>query len=145
MASSNVDLVHSIYEAWGRGDFSSAEWADPAIEFVLPDGVSPGSWTGVSEMSDAWREVLSAWTDFRAELVDCWALDEERVVVLTDNSGRGRTSSLEVGQLRTEGANLFHIRGGKVTKLIAYWDRDRAYADFGLDPAKSPAPNSLPE
>lgn len=107
MGSGNIDLVRSIYEAWGRGDFSSAEWADPAIEFVLPDGLSPGSWTGVSAMSDAWREVLSAWTDFRAELVDCWALDEERVVVLTDNSGRGRTSSLEVGHLRTEGANLF--------------------------------------
>ena len=33
----NVELVRSIYKPWGRGDFSSVEWADPQIEFVLTD------------------------------------------------------------------------------------------------------------
>src|SRR5437016_5856798 len=102
--SANLDLVRSIYASWGRGDYSGAEWAHPEIEFVLADGVSPGAWSGVAAMNDGWREVLSAWANFRAELESCRELDDERVLVLTDNSGRGRSSGLEVRQIRTKGA-----------------------------------------
>jgi hypothetical protein len=58
-------------------------------------------------------------------------LDGERVLVLIRFGGRGKTSGVEVGQMQSKGANLFHIRDGKVTRLVIY-DRERAFADLGL-------------
>ena len=47
--------------------------------------------------------------------------------------GRGRVSGLAVGKLRAKGANLFHLRAGRVTRLVLYLDGDRALADLGLE------------
>jgi hypothetical protein len=41
MASENVELVRLIWTAWERGDYGSAEWAHPQIEFAFPDGPDP--------------------------------------------------------------------------------------------------------
>jgi ketosteroid isomerase-like protein len=67
------------------------------------------------------------------------ALDDERVLVLMQHGGRGRASGLGGGQLMTEGANVLHLRDGKVVRLVLYWHRDHALADLGLAPGpKSP-------
>jgi ketosteroid isomerase-like protein len=80
-ASANIELVRSIYAAWERGDFGSAEWGHPEI------GPERGSWAG---------------------------------------RARGRTAST--------GASLFHIRGGKVRRLVLYTVGERALPDLGLPP-----------
>jgi hypothetical protein len=59
-------------------------------------------------------------------------LDDECVLVLVDWRGRGKTSGLELGQMRAKGADVVHVRAGKVTRLVTY--RDRALADLGLAP-----------
>jgi ketosteroid isomerase-like protein len=133
MSQENVEVVRSIFGAWERGDYTSAEWAHPEIGLVIVDGPTPGSWTGVAAMAEAWRETLSAFEELRPEADEYRALDDERVLVLMHFSGRGKTSGLEVGDIHMKGANLFHVRGGKVSKLVLYWDRERAFADFGLE------------
>jgi ketosteroid isomerase-like protein len=140
VASANVELVQSIYADWERGDFSSAEWAYPGIEYVMADGPAPGSWTGLAGMVTGVRDGLSAWQNWRMEAEEYRELDGERVLVLDHFHGRGKTSGVELAQLRrTKGAHLFHLRDGKVTKCVFYFDRERALADLGLTPgADSP-------
>jgi ketosteroid isomerase-like protein len=130
--SENLDLVRSIYAAWERGDFSTAEWADAEIEFVIADGTDPGVWTGIAGLAGAWREVLSVWDDLRMEVDDYRPLDDERVLALPAWTGRARTSGLDLAEMPWTGASLFRMRDGKVVKLVLYWDRDRALADLGL-------------
>ena len=130
--SQNLDLVRSIYAEWERGDYTSAAWADPEIEYLIADGPTPGSWKGMAGLWEGWREWLSAWNEVRAVADEFRALDDERVLVLHDYGGRGKTSGLDLGQMPSKGATLFHIRGGKVTKLVDYFDCDRALADLGL-------------
>jgi ketosteroid isomerase-like protein len=139
MESANLDLVRSLYAAWERGDYSSAEWADPDIEYVIADGPNPGSWTGIGGMVEGTREFLSAWEDYRAEVEEYRELDDERVLVLVSARGRGKASGMDVSQVGAKGANLFHIHGGKVTRLVRYLVRDRALADLGLSSEADPA------
>ncbi len=50
--SASLDLVRSIYGAWEGGDFGTAGWADPQIEYEYRDGPSPGTWSALEGMAD---------------------------------------------------------------------------------------------
>src|SRR5207249_529085 len=111
--SENPDLVRSIFAAWERGDFSSVDWADPEIQFVIADGLQPGTWTGVADMVERWREGEAAWEDQRVEADEYRELSDECVLVLLHRSGRGKVSGLELGHLQTQGAAVFCMRDGR--------------------------------
>ena len=131
--SENLDLVRSIYAEWERGDYGSTEWAHPEIELVAAsDGPDPGCWRGHAEIARAWRDYLSAWEDHRSEAEEYREIDNERILVLINVTGRGKTSGVDLGQMQAKGANLFRIQGGRVTRLVLYTDRANALADLGL-------------
>jgi ketosteroid isomerase-like protein len=130
MPSANLELVRSIYADWERGDFGSAEWAHPEIEFVIVDGPEPGSWTGLAGMAAAGRERLSPWDNLRVEVDEYRELDGDRMLVLDHISGRGKKSGLGLGQMQTKGAHVFDIHDGKVIKLVFYNDRERALVEL---------------
>jgi ketosteroid isomerase-like protein len=132
MPSENLDMVRSIYLGWERGDFNSAAWADPDIEYLVVDGPEPGRRNGLAGMAEGWRDWLRAWEDFRAEPEKYIDLGDERILVLVRNSGRGRVSGLELDQ--RSGANLFELHDGMVVRLVIYLERDHAFADLGLTP-----------
>jgi ketosteroid isomerase-like protein len=131
--SENLDLVGSVFAHWERGDWNPTEWADPEIEFVIADGPDPRSLKGLAAMAAGWREFLSAWTGYGVEADELRELDDERILVALHAVGRGKTSGVELGQTSNKGANVFHIRGSKVTRLVIYFDHARALDDLGLE------------
>jgi hypothetical protein len=132
--SENLQLVHSILAQWERGNFRSVDWAHAQIEYAIVD--EPGSQVGwgVAAMTRTWREFLTAWNDYRVEANEYRELDHGRVLVALRPHGRGKASGLDIGAAGSQrgSANVFHVRGGKVTRLFTYFDRDRALADVGL-------------
>jgi hypothetical protein len=54
--------------------------------------------------------------------------------VLAGNTGAREDGGVELGQVQPKGAALFHIHGGKVTRIAVYWSRERALADLGFAP-----------
>jgi ketosteroid isomerase-like protein len=67
------------------------------------------------------------------EVDDYRPLDDERVLALPTWTGRARTSGLDLTEMPWTGASLFHMRDGKVVKLVLYWDRKQAFADLDLE------------
>ena len=122
--------MRSLYAAWARGDFSSTDWADPDIEYVQVDGPTPGTWRGVPAMGRAWGEAIAEFAEFHVEAEEIRPVGEDRFLVLTHNTGRGRTSGFALDEIATRGANVLHVRDGKVTRLALYFDRDRAIEDL---------------
>jgi ketosteroid isomerase-like protein len=83
-------------------------------------------------MAEAARTTMSGFEGLHSEPDEYRELDDERVIVFVRFTGRGRTSGLELEQTRSEGAQLFQVRAGKVIRHVHYWDRAHAFAELGL-------------
>jgi hypothetical protein len=103
VSSANLDLVRSIYAAWELGDFGSAEWADPEIEFTINDELAQGSWKGPAGMAEGFRGWLSAWKGFRVTAEEFREINGDRILVFSHFSGRGKTSGMALGEMRAGG------------------------------------------
>jgi ketosteroid isomerase-like protein len=131
MSQENVELLRSILSAWERGDYSSTEWLDPEIEYVVADGPEPGAGKGLTGLGRAWGAWMSAWEDLRIEVDEYRDLDDERVLVLARKHGRGKESGLEIDEMHAKGAIICYVRGGKVTRMDLYYNRENAFIDLG--------------
>ena len=130
MESAKLQIARSVFAGWRRGDYSSTDWAHPDIEWVIADGPTVGSWSGLTGMAHASRDFLGAWEEVRLEAEGYRELDGERILALVHQGARGKTSRLEVG---ASSAAVLHVRDGKVTKVVFYFDRRHAFTDLGLD------------
>ena len=132
MSQENVELVRSISAAHERGDYGSAEWAHPDIEYVIVGGLTQGSWRGRAAMAKAAGDLFSVWDEHRTVVEEVRPLDGERVLMLGYTTGRGKTSGVELDAAQRQVAALYQVRDGKVIRHVIYMDRADALADLGL-------------
>ena len=135
--SENLEVVRCVLSCWERGELLPeqwSDWADPEIEFVTVGGPEPSSHTGLAEAGPRIADFLDVWEDYRVRADEYRELDGERVLVTFAYRGRGRTSGLDLGELRLGAASIYYVCGDKVTRIVSYFDRDRALADLGLAP-----------
>jgi len=135
--SANLDLVRSMYTAFERGDFTNADWADPEVEYVIAEGPEPRTFRGLAGLAEAMRNLFGDFEDVGAEAEDYRELDACHVLVLGRGFGRGTRSGVYASPdspFSYKFAEVFEVHGGKVTRIVVYYDRDRALADLGLAP-----------
>ena len=131
--SENLDLVRAILHEWERADFRNVRWAHPEIEYVVIGGPEPGKWDGLAAMNASVRDYMAAWENYGIAAEELRELDRDRVLALVRLSGRGKSSGVELADAGGKGAEVWHLQGGVVTRLHMYFDRDRAFADLGLE------------
>jgi len=129
--SENLDVVRSIYADWERGDWSRSDWIDPHMELVSMDGPDAQILIGRDAIRRGWREFLSTWGGYTVVAEEFRELSRGRVLVLLHATGHGKASGVEL--FGSRGVNVFEVTDGRVTRLILYYDRDRALADLGLE------------
>jgi uncharacterized protein len=130
MSQRNVDIVRSFHEAFGAGD--RAEWRmhfAPDIDWDVTASTMPLAkvYRGHKGVEDFFRDWLGTWDDFRMntlEVIDAG----DSVVVVFQQTGRGRTSGIEVDRLFHA---VYDLRDGKVVRLRLFDSREEALAAAG--------------
>jgi ketosteroid isomerase-like protein len=122
VSQANVELVRRVYEGWARGDFSGIDSFHPEIEFEMVDWPHQIKVRGIAAMSDAWRDTLRAWEDFRSIRTD-YVDFGHNILVLNRIEGSGKESGADVS---ADTATLWTVEDGKVVRLALYWDTQAA-------------------
>jgi ketosteroid isomerase-like protein len=127
----NVDVVRQIVEAWKSPDPQSAlALLDEQVELdatIRPDG---RVWHGRDGVRQAMTEWTGAWEDWRMEPERYVDVDDDRVLLLWVERGRGKGSGVDMEQ---RGATLMTLRDGRVASCVLYLDRAKAFADAGIE------------
>lgn len=125
-------LVRSLYDAAARDDLDGfLDCLDPDVEWTdLPLGPSPGKHLGHDDMRawfDAQRRLVADGAQVRIPIT--YVRTAGNMVVV---SGPGAEMPQEGGGFNDGAAWLFEIGDGKVTRMVAFRDRDEALEVAGI-------------
>jgi ketosteroid isomerase-like protein len=130
VSSANVDVVKLALEAFNGGDADAfADLTTPDLEWATGLGAVEGEiFRGREGVETYFDRLSSAWDGFRFLAHEFRDLDDV-VLVLGRLEGRGRAGGVPVDS--PVGA-VWNLRGGKIWRLRAYLDHDKAREVAGL-------------
>jgi ketosteroid isomerase-like protein len=125
--------MRRFYDTWTRGDFEvGLSMVDPEIEWrgprEFPDLAEPRY--GPAGIRDYLRAISETLDDYRMAPEEFIDAGDDRVLVLSREGGRGKTSGAEVQTHLT--AHLWTLRDGKPVQMQSYWERADAFQAVGL-------------
>lgn len=126
MASSDIDIVRSAYDAFARGDTDAVlEVCDPDI--VIRDPERTGTtFRGIEGLRRFWEEWFENWEEYLVEPREFEQYGDE-ILVRAEQSGRGKRSGIEI---RQDLFNVLRLRDGRVIEYRLYTKRENALASM---------------
>ncbi len=125
----DLEVLREVYSHWERGDFTY--WEAFADDYVWKpvDAIESGEYTGIAEVSAAWRTWLQAWDGFSIEAEEVLAGSDGRYGVMQLFQGKGKASGLESEE---RSAAVATMRDGLIARMEGFWDRDAALRAAGV-------------
>ena len=132
MSEENVELVRRIFSEYQElGLASFAEFMDPDIEFhtdpLVPE---PGVYEGKEAVIAYMEGWIGTFKRFPIELKEVIDLGDEDVLMFTKI--RGQLAGQGAADTELDWCVMNTIRGGKVTRIRSFFDRNRALEAAGL-------------
>jgi hypothetical protein len=123
MSQENVELVRSLYQAGDPSRFFDLLSEDVELDFSaypVPDSRVVRGKDAAIDWSRRW---WGTWDEYVLEATEIIDADDDRVVVLQRERGRGKGSGV---QLERRWAVIFTVRMGKVVRFQAFESREEA-------------------
>jgi uncharacterized protein len=133
MSQQNVEIVRRVSDAFAAGDSDTLfalvapeiEWDFSHVDTWLEEKIYRG-YDGIAEFFGKW---VREWDDYSFEVEDI--IDAgDRVVAIVRDEGRGKSSGIK---LERRHAEVWTVRGGKVTRIEPYDEKAEALAAVGLE------------
>lgn len=133
MPRENVEIVESIFAAWNNGTLENVlPFIAEDIEWVEVEGrpeLEGGDFRGQVRVRSMLESLFDTWEHYRLEPESVRAVGEDRVLAVLREVARGRASGASV---ESRWGYVMRVRDGKLTRVDAYRDPDKAREALGL-------------
>ena len=131
MSQENVEVVRAAYDAFERGGLDAlTQLHDPAIEWqTSPEDPDAATHKGRVTVRRYIQGYMETFPGFRAELEECVAAPDGRVLTTTRYTGRARASGMDMDWRQSV---VYTVESGLIVRAEEYFDRDEARKAVGL-------------